>query len=326
MRSLLLGICALVTTHCANAQVKIIFDTDMDTDCDDAGALAMLHALADAGEIEILATVVSSKYAYSAPCVAAINGWYGRDDLPVGCPKGKGARTNRGSRYARKIAEEFPSRFETNDDGPNAVAVYRRVLAGQPAASVVVVTVGYLTNMRDLLDSEGDDYSPLGGAELVKCKVKRWVCMGGGYPQRLKHGNWGNFMPDGESTFAAVTRWPTQVFFSGLGRDVQTGKGLRQTPLENPVRRVYELYLGDRPTRSSWDQVALLYAARPDAPFWRFRTKGYNHIFPNGTNQWRDEPDRENHKLVEFPPDSREPLAGIIEELMVRPPVGGSKQ
>ena len=30
-------------------KVKVIFDTDMYTDYDDVGALAMLHALADAG-------------------------------------------------------------------------------------------------------------------------------------------------------------------------------------------------------------------------------------------------------------------------------------
>ena len=37
------------------APVKILFDTDMTTDCDDAGAMAVLHALADRGECEILA-------------------------------------------------------------------------------------------------------------------------------------------------------------------------------------------------------------------------------------------------------------------------------
>ena len=87
--------------------VSIIFDTDMDTDCDDVGALAMLHALADAGEVKILATVVSSKYAYSAPCVEVINRYYGRGDLPIGVPKGKGATTKRGSRYARQIAQAY---------------------------------------------------------------------------------------------------------------------------------------------------------------------------------------------------------------------------
>ena len=33
------------------AQQQIIFDTDMATDCDDAGALAMLHALQDKGDV-----------------------------------------------------------------------------------------------------------------------------------------------------------------------------------------------------------------------------------------------------------------------------------
>ena len=45
----------------ASAVPKVIFDTDMYTDFDDVGALAVLHALADAGECEILGTVVSTR-------------------------------------------------------------------------------------------------------------------------------------------------------------------------------------------------------------------------------------------------------------------------
>ncbi|MCK9316355.1 MAG: nucleoside hydrolase, partial [Verrucomicrobia bacterium] len=41
------------------APAKIIFDTDMAEDVDDVGALALLHALADAGEAEILACMIS---------------------------------------------------------------------------------------------------------------------------------------------------------------------------------------------------------------------------------------------------------------------------
>ena len=53
--------CAAVAFAAAAAPVKIIFDTDMLTDFDDVGALACLHALADAGECEILATVSSTR-------------------------------------------------------------------------------------------------------------------------------------------------------------------------------------------------------------------------------------------------------------------------
>jgi len=38
----------------------VIFDTDIGSDCDDAGALAVLHALADAGELKILGVIFSS--------------------------------------------------------------------------------------------------------------------------------------------------------------------------------------------------------------------------------------------------------------------------
>ena len=35
--------------------VRIIYDTDLGGDCDDAGTLAMLHRLCDLGEAELLA-------------------------------------------------------------------------------------------------------------------------------------------------------------------------------------------------------------------------------------------------------------------------------
>ena len=124
MRPILTLVFVLLSTAPLPAQVKVIFDTDMDTDCDDAGALAILHALADRGEAEILGTVVSSRYAWSAPCVEAINRYHGRGDLPIGVPKTKWADTGRrGSRYAKQIAEQYSTRLKSNDDAPDAVAL-----------------------------------------------------------------------------------------------------------------------------------------------------------------------------------------------------------
>ena len=72
------------------APVGVIFDTDMQTDFDDVGALACLHALADAGECEILATVSSTRGNASVAAIEVINGYYGRPWLPVGSVKGLG--------------------------------------------------------------------------------------------------------------------------------------------------------------------------------------------------------------------------------------------
>jgi hypothetical protein len=304
----------------ARARVKIIFDTDMDTDCDDAGALAVLHALADRGEAEILATVVSSRYPWSAPCVEAINRYYGRPELPIGAPRSQWADTGRrGSRYARQIAEQFSTQLRTNDDAPDAVQVYRRILAGQADDSVVVVTVGYLTNIRDLLASPADALSPLTGRELVQQKVSRWVCMGGRYPEHLDPGVFGNFKPDPTSAVIAAQDWPGPIYFSGLGEDVGTGGRLNETPEDNPVRRVYQLYLKDKPTRPSWDPIAVLFAVRSQADFWRVHVGGHNHIFPNGTNQWRDGA-ATNHRLVQLRPGSNEMLRDALDQLMVQAP------
>ncbi len=267
------------------AQVKIIFDTDMDTDCDDAGALAILHLLADRGEAEILATVDCSRYPLSAPCVEAINRYYGRADLPIGTPKSpwpNGERCN--SCYARYIVKECSTRLKSNDEAPNVVDVYRRVLAGQDDGSVVIVSVGYLTNLRDLLESKPDAISSLNGRELVRQKVTRWVCVGGGYPQRLSPKVFGNFAPDPSSTMIAVRDWPGPVYFITLGSDILTGGRLAETPADNPVRRIYELYLRAKQTdaRPSWDLIGVLFAVRSDAEFWRIHTGGFNHIFDYG--------------------------------------------
>jgi len=301
--------------------VPVIFDTDMDTDCDDAGAMAVLHALADQGEADILATLVSSHYRFSVPCVAAINAYYGRPDLPVGCPKGAGADTNRGSAYARQIAEAFPGKYRSNEDAPNAATIYRQLLAAAKDNSVIIVTVGYVTNLRDLLATGPDSHSPLSGPELVRRKVKRWVCMGGRYPNHLDPTVYGNFKPDPASVVEAAARWPGEVVFTGLGENILTGHTLRQTPEQNPVRRVYELYLKDKPARPSWDPIAVLYAVRPEEPFWRVQESGYNHIFPNGTNEWRQTPDDPRHKLLQLQPGGEGGLQSILEELMSRSPL-----
>ena len=66
------------------APEKIVFDTDMYTDFDDVGALATLHALADAGECEILGTIASTRGAPSVGMVEIINAYYGRPNIPVG--------------------------------------------------------------------------------------------------------------------------------------------------------------------------------------------------------------------------------------------------
>ena len=296
--------------------VPIIFDTDMDSDCDDAAALALVHALADRGEITLLATPVSTLHAWSAPCTDALNTYFGRPDIPIGVPKGAGP-TPQGSKYAQKIAETFPHDLKSGNAAPDATAVYRRVLAAQPDGSVVIVTVGDLTNLRYLLESKPDALSPLDGVALVQRTVQRWVCMGSRYPADLDPKPWGNFKMDPDSTVKAIAGWPTPITFTGGGAFaelVATGACLKKVPASNPVRRVYELYFGgEAKNRHSADLISVLVAARGTGAPWKVVRGGHNFIFPDGRHEWRASPDNPRHEYISALADGVTPASVIAD-------------
>ena len=54
--------------------VRLIFDTDIMGDVDDVGTVALLHALASRGEVQILAMGVSAKNPWCPLCLDALNG------------------------------------------------------------------------------------------------------------------------------------------------------------------------------------------------------------------------------------------------------------
>ncbi len=297
--------------------VPIIFDTDMMGDVDDVGTVAVLHALASQGEAKILAMGLSGKNRSSPLCLSALNHYYRRPDIPIGMVKG--AAFDKRSAYAEAIAKEFPHKLKSADDTPDAALLYRKVLATQPDKSVVMVSVGQVTNFRNLLKTGPDTHSRLNGTDLVKQKVKAWVCMGGTIPQGVES----NLIHDGPAADYAIEHWPTLIVFSGweIGEEIRTGAALRNVSQKSPVRRAYELYNGLR-NRQSWDQTAVLYAVRGLdgglSDYWDLKTQGYLRVNPDGSNQWRTAPDK-NHAYLVKKMDPRK-IAAVIEQLMLRQP------
>ena len=283
--------------------VKIIFDTDIESDVDDVGALAMLHGFANRGEAEILATVSSSLNPWSAPTINVINTYFGRPDIPIGNVRTLGVYRN--SKYARTISEKYPQDIGLGENAPNANLVYRKVLSEQTDNSVVIVTVGYLTNLSRLLNSVADKYSSLSGMELAAKKVKHLVCMGGRYPLEQDPSKWGNFKPDPKAIRHVANDWPTKIIFTTGGdfaNAVPTGKILFKTEdtHQNPVREAYKIFLKgwNRNYHHSADLIAVYVAVKGHEPYFKLRKHGYFHIFEDGTHLWRFNPNNQNHHII----------------------------
>ena len=311
--------------------VPVIFDTDLGPDSDDAGALAMLHTLETEGEAVLLGVVCSTKSPWCAPAADVINTYFGRPDVPIGTLKGPGpAGTSAewfGGSFNGYLAGRFENDLQHGEYAADAVRLYRALLSEAEDASVAVVVVGGLTNLRDLLRSPADSISELDGETLVRLKVRELTVMGGRYPS----GSESNFNVDPEATRAVVNEWPTPTMFSGyeLGDDVLSGPALWETRDENPVRQAYhlwDLHFARRFTpefdpqagiwpHSSFDQTAVLYAVRGLRPYWDARTDGRNIVHADGSNSWQDSPDMEHSYLLEKAP--RDSVAAVIERLMM---------
>jgi arylsulfatase A-like enzyme len=297
----------------ASGAARVIFDTDIMGDVDDVGAVAALHALASRGEAEILGMCVSSKHAWSPLCLDAFNLYFGRPGIEIGVNKGPGFL--RDSKYAEAIARNWTRRYASAEAMPDAVALYRRLLAREEDGAVVLISVGQLTNMANLLASGPDASSPLSGKELVRRKIRRWVCMGARFPS----GREANVYHDPGPAARAVAEWPGEIVFSGweIGQDVLTGGALATLPASSPVRRAYELYNGARPHKS-WDQTAVWFGVRGAGEFWTLSAPGVCEIDASGANTWLADPHGRHRYLVARAPV--EEVGRAIEKLMLQPP------
>ena len=296
---IIIGI-ALLSFNCTNQSkvkehnpVKIIFDTDLGPDYDDVGALAFLHAMADSGRAEILATVASNKHELVAPSIDVINTYFGRSELPVGAQKTEGVNLGSSQHWADSIVAKYPHSIKTTAEVSDAVDIYRKILSTQADNSVTIVTVGFLTNLNNLLKSEPDNISPFTGQELVAKKVKNLVSMAGWFPKGREF----NFYMDSTASKYVYDNWPGEITFTGfeIGSKIHTGLKLIKSEIKNsPVKDVFRISIPlseeDREGRMSWDETAVLIGVYGTNGFLE-TVRGKIIVNPDGSNTWEDRAD-----------------------------------
>lgn len=312
-----------VACHPAAAQApNVIFDTDMWSDIDDALALAMLHALESRGEIKLVAVTVNMEEPWCASYVDALDTFYGRPGIAVGLVRGgKNTAAIRKefpetiwpvTEYTRLVSERkksdgallYPHRLVDGSKAPDAVLVLRRTLAAQPDRSVVMIEVGYHTNLARLLDSGADAASPLDGRDLVASKVRLLSVMAGNFGDTESDGKVKpkgtpefNLLVDVPAAQKVFSNWPTPIVDSGF----EIGISLLfpaysidhdySYVAHHPIADTYRTYAQE--TKSQWphdhptyDLTAVLYAARPDRDYFSLSQPGKISVLADGASRF----------------------------------------
>lgn len=313
--------CGFIVEHGkADRKPRIIFDTDMGPDFDDVGAITVLHALAAKGECEILATVSSDSHASVAPTIEIFNQYFGKPNIPIGIASAKApgfiAHNNWNDSLVLHFLKKKPTEY------PNALEVYRKVLARQEDNSVTIVTVGFTSNIAELLNSKPDKFSNLSGMDLVKKKVKNWVAMAGIIPNGVEF----NVNEHKEAAYEAFSRWPKPILLSGfeIGDKILTGgKVAKQNISKNPAAWAYQYNLATYDknllsNRPSWDQTAVLCAVRNPEKYFYVNGPGKFIVNKDGSNRWDADINAGHYFLAHKYP--YEKISTIIENLMLYEP------
>lgn len=302
--------------------VKVIFDSDMGPDFDDVGAITILHALAAKGECEILATMASDGYPYIAPTLEVFNRYFKKPDIPIGVPGPDAPKFACPNHWNDSLVINYLPKIKTNSDYPAATEVYRKVLAAQPDKSVVIVTVGFTSNLAGLLKTGADRYSPLSGKDLVTKKVKKWIAMAGGFPE----GNEFNVNQHAKASAYVFQNWPTPILFSGfeIGVKIMTGKkvadkGSNGSPVHWAYRYCLSTYENKKSlNRNSWDHTAVLCAVRNPEKYFYVVGNGTFVCNADGSNTWDPDKNSNHSYLVHKYPYQK--IADILDDLMLYEP------
>ena len=270
--------------------VKIILDTDIGPDYDDVGAMTLMHALADSGKAKILATVSCNQSKYSVGVLNVINTYFGRPEIPIGIVQGtRAVNLVAWQKWDSVLVAKYPGKIKTNSGAEDAVSLYRRILAAEPDHSVTIVTVGFFSNMNDLLRSVPDKHSSLNGYDLVKSKVKILVSMAGRF---LKGGEF-NIQCDPISARYVAQNWPTEIIFSGweIGDPIRTGlpliknNSIKNSPIKEAFSIAIPMAAQDSLGRMSWDETAVLVGINGYQQYYSVM-EGRIVIEPSGWNSW----------------------------------------
>ena len=285
----LIAFWGMIASSCSKEKVEpigyqgvplVILDADLGSSTDDLFALEMLYRYQEQGRCKLLGVVVDRMGENNAAIADVMNTYFGHGDIPIGLERNGVQNPMVWIDYS-----ELPNyrnsdgslMFECTLNDYNAVPdgwkLYRRLLAQQPDRSVSIVSVGFVTALAHLLESQGDEYSELNGVELVRRKVRSAYVMGGVFGDAAEPDY--NFTQAINYSLTFFRLWPKEVklYFS----PGEVGDAIEYTPEQviediswtdvHPIKQVY-MRCDCNTGQKMWDPMPVFNAVLGDSLFY----------------------------------------------------------
>lgn len=324
------GISGFAPESPAAEPVRIIFDTDVGNDVDDALALGLLHALESRGHCKLLGVTITKNDPLAVEYVDAVNTFYGRPDIPVG--SGREAVVTQPSKFLplAEAMDDGRPRYPHDLKEPQSLEskqLLRKLLAAEPDGSVVLVQVGFFSNCAGLLDTPGDSHSPLTGKELIQKKVRLLSVMAGAFETIHSNNHYCeyNVIKDIPAAQKLAQEWPTSIVWSGF--EIGISAPYPAVSIErdygyvahHPLSESYQLYLPTPHERPTWDLTSVLYAVLPDRGF--FGTSPAGRVTVEADGFTRFTPDGKGpHKFLTMDSIQQARVREAFQQLCSEPP------
>ena len=280
----------------------IILDTDLGSSTDDLFSLQHLYLYHRQGACKLLGIVVDRMGENNAAIADLMNTYYGCPDIPIGLERTGIPDPKVWIDYSALPSYTTPSgeplfhrTLERYDTLPDGWRLYRRLLAAQPDHSVSIVSIGFVTALAQLLESEGDEYSPLSGVELVRQKVKCAYVMGGIFGDAIEPDY--NFSQAIEFSLKFFQLWPNDVDIVLSPGEI--GDAVEYTPDQviadiswtdrHPIKQVY-MRCDCNTGQKMWDLMAVYQTMLGDELF-TLSERGTVELTPDGKTHFTPDPD-----------------------------------
>lgn len=291
------GVKALFQNHRRKGMKRIILDTDIGIDCDDAAAIGMLLQLEEEGKCFVEGITTSTTREGAVEAVRAIAQYYGKDK-EIGSMREPGIFCDKENVYAKALKEHYGC----SGDAQDAVEMLRRKLA-QAKEKLTLIAIGPLTNIARLIKSEGDIYSDLNGTELLRKKADCLYIMGGSFkenyaPQGIAEEKeiireW-NILQDIESARYVMEKCTCPMVLCPFeaGNYVKTEMRAGENPVWYAMKTFadYEkCECGNGFTRESWDPVTCLAALEDCSAYFDLSDEGRITVSEDGETVFHPE-------------------------------------